>query len=100
MGASAHPRPAPIANSPIGEPNRNVMSSQERLNLSPASSGAAGTEAVAAEDRPVSGRPRPMLWRVFAANAAVFAVAFAVLALAPVTLHASIWLAELVLLVS
>jgi two-component system, NarL family, sensor histidine kinase UhpB len=41
-----------------------------------------------------------MLWRVFAANAAVFAVAFALLALAPVTLHASIRLEELVLLLS
>jgi two-component system sensor histidine kinase UhpB len=39
-----------------------------------------------------------MLWRVFAANAAVFALAFALLALAPVTLHASIRLEELVLL--
>ncbi len=41
-----------------------------------------------------------MLWRVFAANAAVFALAFALLALAPVTLHASIRLEELVLLVA
>jgi two-component system sensor histidine kinase UhpB len=40
----------------------------------------------------------PMVWRVFAANAAVFALAFALLALAPVTLHASIRLEELVLL--
>lgn len=39
-----------------------------------------------------------MLWRVFAANAAVFALAFALLALAPVTIHASIRLEELVLL--
>jgi two-component system sensor histidine kinase UhpB len=41
-----------------------------------------------------------MLWRVFAANGAVFALAFALLALAPVTLHASIRLEELVLLVA
>lgn len=41
-----------------------------------------------------------MLWRVFAANAAVFALAFALLALAPVTLHASIRLEELVLLLA
>jgi two-component system, NarL family, sensor histidine kinase UhpB len=40
----------------------------------------------------------PMLWRVFAANAAVFALAFALLALAPVTLHASIRVEEIVLL--
>jgi two-component system, NarL family, sensor histidine kinase UhpB len=39
-----------------------------------------------------------MLWRVFAANAAVFALAFALLALGPVTIHASIRLEELVLL--
>ena len=39
-----------------------------------------------------------MLWRVFAANAAVFAVAFGLLALGPVTIHASIRLEELVLL--
>jgi two-component system sensor histidine kinase UhpB len=39
-----------------------------------------------------------MLWRVFAANAAVFALAIALLALAPVTIHASIRLEELVLL--
>jgi two-component system sensor histidine kinase UhpB len=41
-----------------------------------------------------------MLWRVFAANAAVFALAFALLALAPVTLHAAIRLEELVLLLA
>jgi two-component system sensor histidine kinase UhpB len=45
-------------------------------------------------------RSGSMLWRVFAANAAVFAVAFALLALAPVTLHASIRLEELVLLLA
>jgi two-component system sensor histidine kinase UhpB len=39
-----------------------------------------------------------MLWRVFAANAAVFAIAFALLALAPIEIHASIRLDELVLL--
>lgn len=39
-----------------------------------------------------------MLWRVFAANAAVFALAFALLALAPVEIHASIRLDEVVLL--
>jgi two-component system, NarL family, sensor histidine kinase UhpB len=50
-------------------------------------------------ERPnTSRRAVPMVWRVFAANAAVFALAFALLALAPVTLHASIRLEELVLL--
>jgi two-component system sensor histidine kinase UhpB len=41
----------------------------------------------------------PMLWRVFAANAAVFAIAFAVLALSPLTIHSPIRLVELVILV-
>ena len=45
-----------------------------------------------------SRRAMPMLWRVFAANAAVFALAFALLAVAPVTIHASTRLEELVLL--
>lgn len=40
----------------------------------------------------------PMLWRVFAANAAVFAIAFAVLALTPVTISSPIRLVELVIL--
>ena len=42
----------------------------------------------------------PMLWRVFAANAAVFALAFGLLALSPVTIHAQIRLIELVILVA
>jgi two-component system, NarL family, sensor histidine kinase UhpB len=44
-------------------------------------------------------KPLPMLWRVFAANAAVFALAFAVLALVPIEIHASIRLDELVILI-
>ncbi len=40
----------------------------------------------------------PLLWRVFAANAAVFALAFALLALASVTIHASVRVDELVVL--
>jgi two-component system, NarL family, sensor histidine kinase UhpB len=57
---------------------------------------------VSADDRPAApaARPRPMLWRVFAANAAVFALAFALLAFAPVVLHASVRLEELVLLLA
>jgi two-component system sensor histidine kinase UhpB len=39
-----------------------------------------------------------MLWRVFAVNAAVFALAFGLLALSPVTIHARIRLVELVIL--
>jgi two-component system sensor histidine kinase UhpB len=43
-------------------------------------------------------RAVPMLWRVFVANAAVFAVALALLALAPVEIHTSIRVDELVIL--
>jgi two-component system sensor histidine kinase UhpB len=57
-------------------------------------SDADGTSAAA------TSRPMPMLWRVFAANAAVFALAFALLALSPVTIHAQIRLVELVILVA
>ncbi len=39
-----------------------------------------------------------MLWRVFMANAAVFVVAFALLAVSPVEIHARIRLVELVIL--
>jgi two-component system sensor histidine kinase UhpB len=41
-----------------------------------------------------------MLWRVFAANAAVFAVAFGLLALAPLEIHAPIRVDEVVLLLA
>jgi two-component system sensor histidine kinase UhpB len=41
-----------------------------------------------------------MLWRLFAANAAVFALAFALLAWSPVTIHARIRLLELVILLA
>lgn len=41
-----------------------------------------------------------MLWRIFAANAAVFAAAFALLALSPITIHARIRLVELVILLA
>ncbi len=41
-----------------------------------------------------------MLWRVFAANAAVFALAFALLTLSPVTIHARIRLIELAILLA
>jgi two-component system sensor histidine kinase UhpB len=45
-------------------------------------------------------RPLPMLWRVLAANAAVYVIAFVVLALAPVAIHAPIRLDELVILLA
>jgi two-component system sensor histidine kinase UhpB len=100
MGANAHPLPNPLPASPPPERNRNTMSSHNHLNVPP--SVRAGTNSPSAEDhRPTSGgRPLPMLWRVFAANAAVFALAFALLALAPVTLHASVRLEEVVVLLA
>jgi two-component system sensor histidine kinase UhpB len=45
-------------------------------------------------------RSLPMLWRVFAANAAVFAVALGLLALTPVEIHKSLRLDELVILLT
>lgn len=62
--------------------------------------GSAGAAQAAPEDAATLRRPLPMLWRVFAANAAVFALAFALLALAPVSLHAPIRIEELVLLLA
>jgi two-component system, NarL family, sensor histidine kinase UhpB len=80
-----------------------MMSSSDELKLPAARD--ADTEASSRQasdvrtDRSETSRGAvPMLWRVFAANAAVFALAFALLALAPVTLHASIRLEELVVL--
>jgi two-component system sensor histidine kinase UhpB len=74
-----------------------TMSGDDHLNPPTALAVADGTQpGPPTADR--NRRPVPMLWRVFAANAAVFALAFALLALAPVTLHASIRLEELVLL--
>ena len=92
-----------LPSSPARERNRTTMSSHDHFSVPPAPSVRDEiTPTAAAEDRPPtsSGRPLPMLWRVFAANAAVFALAFAVLAFAPVTLHASIRLEEVVLLLA
>jgi two-component system, NarL family, sensor histidine kinase UhpB len=52
------------------------------------------------ENRDSTARAVPMLWRVFAANAAVFALAFALLALTPFEIHARIRLIELVILLA
>ena len=58
---------------------------------------------VSPDMRADAGRPTahavPMLWRVFAANAAVFALAFALLALTPFEIHARIRVIELVILI-
>lgn len=101
MGATAHPRCPPAQLTSFGDTDPAPMSSSDQL---PAVRAARGK----APDRP-SGQPAdrtespprravPMLWRVFAANAAVFALAFALLALSPVTIHARIRLVELVVL--
>jgi two-component system, NarL family, sensor histidine kinase UhpB len=78
------------------------MSGNDNFNVQRAAIARGGTGDRSGDDRPPSDgpRPRPMLWRVFAANAAVLALAFGLLALAPVTLHASIRLEELVLLLA
>src|SRR5579884_1126027 len=101
MGANAHPGSGRAPTAAAGERSPSQMHSHDELNVPPAPSARGGGLPVATDgDRPppFAGRPLPMLWRVFAANAAVFAVAFALLALGPVTIHASIRLEELVLL--
>jgi two-component system sensor histidine kinase UhpB len=87
--------------SPTGEYNRITMSAPDQLPAPRAHVAPDDAPPILTSDGsspPGTGRALPMLWRVFAANAAVFALAFALLALAPVTLHASIRLDELVLL--
>jgi two-component system, NarL family, sensor histidine kinase UhpB len=83
---------------PTAEHNCNTMSSHDRLNVPPSVRAGATTPSAEGHQPTPNGRPLPMLWRVFAANAAVFALAFALLTLAPVTLHASLRVEELVLL--
>ena len=60
--------------------------------------GSPTTDRVSAEHR--ERRSISLLWRVFAANAAVFVAAFALLVWSPVTIHAHIRLAEVTLLVA
>jgi two-component system sensor histidine kinase UhpB len=77
------------------------MSKSDQLPAVRAARGKApGRPSAQSADRSESSprRAAPMLWRVFAANAAVFALAFALLALSPVTIHARIRLVELVVL--
>lgn len=101
MGATAHPRCTVYSPHHLRDTDHAPMSSSDQL---PAIRAVRGK----APNRP-SGQPAdrtdaprqpavPMLWRVFAANAAVFALAFALLALSPVTIHARIRLVELVIL--
>lgn len=83
------------------------MTMSSRDQVKPPAAGAAGEEVAAgrqSDQRPHGarrpGRAVPMLWRVFAANAAVFAIAFGLLALAPLEIHAPIRVDELVLLLA
>jgi two-component system sensor histidine kinase UhpB len=101
MGANAHPWPSQLFARRPSEYNRIAMSAPDQLPAPPTGVAPDGTPPSLAADGPSpsrAARPLPMLWRVFAANAAVFALAFALLALAPVTIHASTRLEELVLL--
>ena len=76
-----------------------MMSSSDQLKLPAVRDAESEAPSTPPAELPnVPRRAVPMLWRVFAANAAVFALAFALLALAPVTLHASIRVEEIVLL--
>lgn len=81
-----------------------MTSSPDQAHLPAIAAGPAGPPATTAGGPALpAGEPRhaaPMLWRVFASNAAVFAVAFALLALSPVTIHARIRLVELVILLA
>ncbi len=99
MGANAHPASRCLRASPSDESSRTAMPGTGQLE---APVGARADEPHGSGGSLDSHRARarrlPMLWRVFAANAAVFAIAFAVLALAPIELHASIRLDELVIL--
>jgi two-component system sensor histidine kinase UhpB len=103
MGANAHPGPPHSLSSGVMliAMSRNGQNQPSEAD-SPFGEGQHSDEAVLAspEEATTLRRPLPMLWRVFAANAAVFALAFALLALAPVTLHASVRVEELVLLLA
>lgn len=102
MGANAHPASQHLRANPSGETDRTMRAGPDRSETPlPAEAERAPSGLVAQVRSPAeSRRPLPMLWRVFAANAAVFALAFALLALSPVTIHAQIRLVELVILVA
>ncbi|MHB8696385.1 MAG: HAMP domain-containing sensor histidine kinase, partial [Solirubrobacteraceae bacterium] len=102
MGANAHPAAYRLLTARAAH---TTMTSPEQLNTPRVRPARRETSPRPPSDgRPdraeVSARALPMLWRVFAANAAVFAVAFALLALSPVTIHARIRLVELVVLLA
>jgi methyl-accepting chemotaxis protein len=103
MGANPHPASYCVRSTPNGESSRSAGSDPDSSEaLLPASARDRAASGLASELRspPTKRRPLPMLWRVFAANAAVFALAFGLLALSPVTIHARIRLLELVILLA
>lgn len=81
------------------------MSGSDQLKLPAVQTTLEDASVGAPADRRAAGQPRasravPMLWRVFAASASVFALAFALLVLSPIEIHARIRLTELVLLLA
>lgn len=102
MGASAHLDCRQVP--PPSSPGRQMtMASRDQINVPAVRSdhGRASPDRQS-DQRPSDargpGRTVPMLWRVFAANAAVFALAFALLAVAPLEIHIPVRVDELVLL--
>src|SRR5947209_8505966 len=100
MGANAHPGAYRLLSCPGAERRQNAMSNRDQLDAPPILARRDDPSPPSVRDRSArpDTRPMPMLWRVFAANAAVFAIAFAVLALSPVTISSPIRLVELVIL--
>jgi two-component system sensor histidine kinase UhpB len=103
IGATAHPAGIRLFRPRYGEQTAAPMSGSDQLKVPAARTTSEQSPShISPDGRADAVRPParavPMLWRVFAANAAVFAVAFAVLALAPIELHAPIRLDELVIL--
>ncbi|HZU77477.1 MAG TPA: sensor histidine kinase, partial [Dehalococcoidia bacterium] len=104
MGAFAHPAAYRLPSHALVERLNTPVSGSDQLKFPVVSTTSAdasvGAPAQAAEHPPSPARAVPMLWRVFAANAAVFALAFALLALTPFEIHARIRLIELVILLA
>ena len=100
MRPNARPASFGLRATPSGESSRTVTSDPGRSTSPLPAKATRPPSALAIESRapPAHRRPMPMLWRVFAANAAVFTLAFVLLALAPIAVHASIRLDELVIL--
>src|SRR5579884_1278382 len=102
MGANAHPAAYRLPRR--CQASKPPMSGPDQLNLPAVSAPRpedSGNIPIGSGDHVESAaRAVPMLWRVFAANAAVFALAFALLALTPFEIHARIRLIELVILLA